>query len=296
MPDITEQIPAFLREILKKEYEEDWLRIARGYVRRPVTLRANTLQSTAEEVSEGLHTLGLSFSRVAWYRDAFVLEGGEKVKIEQSALYREGKIYLQSLSSMLPPLCLAPKAGESILDMAAAPGGKTTQLAALSGGGALITACEMDKVRFERLRFNLQRQGAVRVNAMLTDSRSLSEFFRFDKILLDAPCSGSGTLVSGEETKISPKLIANCAKVQRQLLRKGLSLLKKGGRLLYSTCSVLKEENEAVIEEALAGGGVSLVPLEAAEGAPLLKGMEGTLTLCPSEKFEGFFLALLQKK
>ncbi len=293
MSDIIEEIPAFLRELFTKEYPSEADRIVRGLVRRPLTLRANTLKSSAEEVAAALKGSGFSFERMPWYRDAFLLRG-EQRDIEESALFAEGKIYLQSLSSMLPPLFLSPAAGESILDMTAAPGGKTTQLSALSGGRALITACEKDKIRFGRMKFNLARQGAGRVNAMQTDALKLDEFLRFDKILLDAPCSGSGTLVLGEETKISPKLVENCARLQKQLLQKGLKLLKKGGILLYSTCSLLKEENEEAVESALSAGA-TLVPLSPPEGIPLLTGRAGTLTVCPDGRFEGFFLAMLRK-
>ncbi len=294
MSDIIEQIPAFLRELLIKEYPNDAERIFRGFVRRPVTLRANTLKATAEEVADALAQMRLSFCRMPWYGDAFLLSGADGRAIAESPLYREGKIYLQSLSSMLPPLFLVPKAGESVLDMTAAPGGKTTQLSALSGGKALITACEKDKIRFERLKFNLARQGAGRVNAMQVDALKLDGFFRFDKILLDAPCSGSGTLTLGERTKISPELVKNCARTQKLLLKKGLGLLKKGGVLLYSTCSVLKEENEAAVAFALSQGA-TLLPLAPIGDIPLLPSLAGTVTVCPDEIFEGFFLAMLQK-
>ncbi len=293
MSDIIE-IPACFRELLIKEYPNDSERIFRGFVRRPVTLRANTLKATAEEVAATLEGMGVSFSRVPWYKDAFVLHESNGQKIAASPLFSEGKIYLQSLSSMLPPLYLAPKAGESVLDMTAAPGGKTTQLAALSGGRALITACEKDRVRFERMKFNLARQGAAKVNAMQTDALKLDGFFRFDKILLDAPCSGSGTLIRGEKTKISPELIKNCAVAQKALLKKGLGLLKEGGMLLYSTCSVLKEENEEAINFALLLGA-TLLSLTPMDGLPLLPSPEGMVTVCPDETFEGFFLAMLQK-
>ena len=97
---------------------------------------------------------------------------------------------------MIPPLVLAPRQGETVLDMAAAPGGKTTQMAALSGNAALITACEKNRIRAERMQFNLQRQGATRVSVMVEDARRLDDLFSFDRILLDAPCSGSGTIAA----------------------------------------------------------------------------------------------------
>ena len=94
---------------------------------------------------------------------------------------------------MIPAIILAPKEDENILDMCASPGGKTTQMACLSANNAFITACERNKIRAEKLKYNLQKQKANRVNLMIEDSRNLNDLFKFDKILLDAPCSGSGT-------------------------------------------------------------------------------------------------------
>ena len=222
-------------------------------------------------------------------------------RVRELAAYERGEVYLQSLSSMLPPLALDPRAGESILDMAAAPGGKTTQMAALAGT-ALITACEKNAVRAERLRFNLERQGASRVTVMRTDARKLDDFFSFDKVLLDAPCSGSGTLTPRARAKagFSEELVKRSAKTQAALLGKALAVLAPGGTMVYSTCSVLREENEHVVERAVAraGGAVEVVPVKGAfaEHLPLLPtSLAGTLCVCPSRLFEGFFMAKLKK-
>ena len=114
---------------------------------------------------------------------------------------------------MLPPIILEPKEGENILDMAAAPGGKTTQMAALTNNKAFITAVEKNKIRAERLKYNLQKQGVGCVNVMLEDARKLSDFFSFDKILLDAPCSGSGTM-SIFDKNFNEELIKRSSKIQ----------------------------------------------------------------------------------
>ena len=124
---------------------------------------------------------------------AFLLEGADERAVQALPLYERGEIYLQSLSSMLPPLALAPQEGADILDMAAAPGGKTAQMAAMTGNRANITACEINQIRAEKLKYNLEKQGATRVNIMVRDARKLEDFFRFDQILLDAPCSGRST-------------------------------------------------------------------------------------------------------
>ncbi len=268
--------------------------IRSGYVRRPVTLRVNTLKSNAEEVKGELARNGISHRAVPWYSDALVLETVREEEVSRLGIYEEGKIYLQSLSSMLPPLYLGAKAGESVLDMTAAPGGKTTQILACSGGGALVTACERDRRRFERLLFNLKRQGAGRVTPVLSDALRLDDNFSFDKILLDAPCSGSGTFVSAETARLDGDFVRKCAARQVSLLKKGLKLLKNGGILVYSTCSVLPEENGDVISAVL--GAAELVPLQPFPTLPLLPSPAGTVCVRPDGLYEGFFVAALRKK
>ena len=216
-------------------------------------------------------------------------------------MYQQGEIYLQSLSSMLPPLFLQPQPGENVLDMAAAPGGKTTQMAALSGGKAMITACEKNAIRAERLKFNIQRQGAGRVSVLVQDARKLDDFFSFDKILLDAPCSGSGTLAVREGelvSKFSRELVDNSARLQEALLRKALRLLKPGHEMIYSTCSILQKENEDVLRRAVASSGGEVLPLDLTPfGAlpQLPSAVPGTLLVTPGPLYEGFFVARIRK-
>ena len=259
MADTDTSIPAFLTDKLTARYgEEAALGIAQGYTdarERPVTLRANTLKADADEVSAALTASGIAFECVPWYPDAFVLPDVRERSVWDLDVYREGKVYLQSLSSMLPPLLLEAQAGTDVLDMCAAPGGKTSQVAALTGGRAHLTACEMNGPRAEKLSYNLNKLGAANVQIMRTDARKLDEFFRFDAILLDAPCTGSGTLRSGDERaagRITDKLLAKVTRSQRALLDRALTVLKPGGTLVYSTCSILPEENEDQVNAVLA--------------------------------------------
>lgn len=184
-------IPEFLEEILKIQYKEEITKeIIEGYkVKRPVTFRVNTLKVDTMEIEDTLRKAGIEFERVVWSKEAFILKNVSEKDIENMEIYTNGKIYLQSLSSMLPPIILNPKEGYDILDMAAAPGGKTTQLAVLTQNKAHITACEMNTIRLERLKYNIEKQGANSVYTMQTDSRRIDDFFSFDQILLDAPCS-----------------------------------------------------------------------------------------------------------
>ena len=297
-------LPEFLINALQKQYGPETAAAIQAGMEGPrrVSLRANRLKTTPEAVAALLEGAGIAYTRLPWYEDAFLLDSAAERDLWQLPAYAQGEIYLQSLSSMLPPLALAPRAGADILDMAAAPGGKTVQMAALTGNRANITACELHKIRAEKLQYNLQKQGAGRVNVMVRDARQLEDFFRFDQILLDAPCSGSGTLLlsqPGTLKAFSEKLVKNSAALQTQLLRKALRLLKPGGEMVYSTCSILEVENEAVVRAALHGVQAVLVPiaLPGQETLPLLPtALPGALCLRPTAEYEGFFVAKIKKE
>lgn len=300
---MEENLPVFLRERLLKEYKKDIVeKIILGYMqKRKVTLRVNTIKIKEDELENFLINSKINYSKVSFYSSAFILENIREEEIRNWEFYKEGKIYLQSLSSMLPPLVLEPKAKENILDMAAAPGGKTTQISALSENTALITACEKNKIRYERLEYNVNKQGAKGINLMRIDARILSDFFSFDKILLDAPCSGSGILnLENEniEKNFTEELIERSVKLQETLLKKAIKILKVGGELIYSTCSILKEENEDLLERVL-NKNLELIPIanNIFENVPKLPvKLEGTLCVMPNELYEGFFVAKIRKK
>ncbi len=297
------ETPPLLRQRLRTQYGPDLAEdIERGFVRRQVTLRVNPLRTTREQVLAELHAAQIDFEPVPWYEDALILPNAREEAVRALNCYAAGGVYLQSLSSMLPALVLRPKSGEAILDMAAAPGGKTTQMAALSGGGALITACEKNPLRSERLQFNLTRQGAGRVSLLRQDARTLNPLFRFDKVLLDAPCSGSGTVVlaEGEITRrMEAEWLRKITATQKAMLKKALSLLIAGHEMVYSTCSILREENEDVLEAVLPGCGAEVMPIElpGAEALPLLPThIPGTWCIRPDALFEGFFVAKIRRK
>ena len=292
---------SFLRDTLAKEYGGEAEEILAGLSGgRRTTLRVNTLKADRGRVEEELRAAGLSFSPVQGLADALVLPSGSEIAVRKLAVYENGEIYLQSLSSMLPPLFLGAEAGEDVLDMAAAPGGKTSQLAQLTGDRAFITACEINHIRAERMKSNLKKLGCGRVNVIERDARKLDDFLRFDRILLDAPCSGSGTLDLTDEgpcKAFSEKLVHNSARLQKELIRKAVRLLKPGGTLLYSTCSLLREENaESAGEMKKLGLSPDPITLEGVEGLRLLDGgLPGSVTVCPNEFFEGFFMARYKK-
>jgi 16S rRNA C967 or C1407 C5-methylase (RsmB/RsmF family) len=214
-------------------------------------------------------------------------------------IVKEGKIYLQSLSSQIPPLFLDLDINNDILDMCAAPGGKTCEIASLTMNQKNIMAVEANKIRADRLKYNLNLQGVSRANVFVKDSKKLDSFFRFDTILLDAPCSGSGTinLINPRDLQsFSLDLVKNSSKTQKELLKKAIEILKLGHTMVYSTCSILKIENEEVVKSVL-GPNVVVEPIELdIDKSNLLPStIDGVITVKPSDKYEGFFIAKLRK-
>lgn len=292
----------FIKNRLLKDYEESVVEnILTGYKNKYTTLRVNTLKSNLEEVKEILFKNSINYKSVSWYKDALIIENAKEKDIRALSIYEEGKIYLQNLSSMLPPLVVSPKEKESILDMAAAPGGKTTELSALSNNNALITAIEKDKIRSDRLKYNLNKQGASRVTVLVEDASKLDDFFRFDKILLDAPCSGSGTIdlenISSYKN-FSEDLIKKSIERQKKLLLKASKIIKSGGEIIYSTCSILKDENENIVSLLLNNNDFEIVPLDENIFINIPKlpvTIPGTICVCPNELYEGFYIAKMKK-
>ena len=300
----NKNIPAFLKDKLKKQFGEELSnKIIDGYSTNRVTsFRVNNLKSNYEKIEEILKENNIDYKKPEWSKDAFIVENDMQSIIEELDIYKNGEIYIQSLSSMLPPIILDPKEGEDILDMTAAPGGKTTQMASMTNNKANITACEMNQIRAERLKYNIEKQGASRVFCLVKDSRKLEDFFSFDKILLDAPCSGSGTLNVVDdkiEKYFTEKLIEKSKKSQLSLIEKAIKILKPGKEMVYSTCSILQEENEEIINKELEKGNLEIVPIDfdGIESLPLLPTkISGTLCVCPTELYEGFFVAKLRKR
>lgn len=292
----------FLKNTLETQYAETQVNsILEGLTKsRKTTIRVNTIKTSMTEIKEILEKEEISFKEVPWNDFALIIENADESRIRKLQIYNNGEIYMQSLSSMIPPIVLNPQANESILDMAAAPGGKTTEMACLSNNQAMITACEKNKIRCDKLKYNLEKQGVNRVTIMQEDARKLSDFFKFDKILLDAPCSGSGTINitdSNLEKYFSKELYIRAIKTQKELLEKAAKIVKIGGEIVYSTCSVLKDENEKIIQNILNKNNFEIVPINMniTEIPILPTTIEGTLCVCPTKIYEGFYVAKIKK-
>lgn len=270
----------FLKDKLKNTYcSEDVEKIISGLKSKKKTcFRVNKLKSNIDEISTFLTEKKISFEPSNVYKEAFFTDEDEKLR--ELSIYKEGKIYIQSLSSMLPVYVLCAKSGDNVLDMCAAPGGKTTLIQSLANNKVNLTACELHKDRYERLKYNVELQSA-NVYLLNQNAIDLNDMLKFDKILLDAPCSGSGTIdLSNPKYNFSDDLINKCVKTQKRLIDKASKLLNKDKVLVYSTCSLLKEENEDMVAYAKTKGFTE----------------EKSIVILPDDKLEGFFVSRLIKK
>lgn len=288
-------IPDYLKEKLLNSYgSEITEEIINAYSKTRITsIRVNTLKTDIDTVMKNLDELDIKYKRVDIIPFALIIDTKEDV-IKETKLYKNGEIYLQSLSSMLPPLFMDLNSKATILDMAASPGGKTSEMCALANNEIFVTATEINPIRLDRLKYNLDKLGCKNVTTMKKDASSLDDFFIFDGILLDSPCSGSGTIENNDFSKISEELITKIQGVQYKLLKKALSILKSGSTMVYSTCSILKEENEEIVKKVMKEFDISIVPIDI-DLEKLPSTLDGVVTVKPSEEYEGFFVCKLKK-
>lgn len=270
--------------------------ISQVFCKKHLSIRINTLKSTTVDVIKQLDSLTILYEKVSWYNDALVLPTATSKQITETSLYKEGRIYIQSLSSMIPALVLNPQRGEKILDMAAAPGSKTTQMAMMMENIGEIVANDIDSNRIYRLKSVLLAQGVTNTITTLLPGQSFWTKYPeyFDKVLLDAPCSMEGKFDVADPktyTHWSLKKVKNLSKLQRWMLRSAVSATKIGGTIVYSTCTLSPEENEGVIDWILEKEKSNIiVETISIDKLPLVNGY-----ILPSETMEGFFIAKLKK-
>lgn len=282
--------------------------ILRGIAeKRFTTLRVNNLKYNIQDLMKYFKDINIKFDRVLWYKDALVIKNANEKDLQKLEIYKEGKIYLQSLPSMIPPLVLAPAEGDRVLDLTAAPGGKTTEMASIMNGKGYILANELDKLRCERLKYNVEMQGADIVEVVNGRGEKIGENYKeqFDKVLLDAPCSGEGrfTIYNVQSYKQwSMKTVNELAKTQKKLFRSAYEALKPGGTLVYSTCTLNKLENEQIIDWALNNFNIKQerIDLDIKQAVPAFsngfdKNVGKAIRILPSKDMEGFFVAKFTK-
>jgi 16S rRNA (cytosine967-C5)-methyltransferase len=273
-----------------------------------VALRANALVRDADSLARSLQAAGVECHLPGAIPEAVVLDG--PLDLRESPLWRAGAFAAQSRAAMLVSRALAPLAGERVLDLCAAPGGKTTHLAELMGGEGEIVAVERNERRARQLRETLHRLRATNVSIELGDARTpRAPGASFDRVLVDPPCSGLGTLQANADLRwrIEPESVEQMAGAQRAILATAAQAVSPDGVLVYSTCTISPIENELVITDFLDSHAdfalEDLAPRRAAIGQPDAAdqtsergGLTGTVQTLPHrDGTAGFFIASLRR-
>ncbi len=217
------------------------------------SIRVNTLKISASDLRKRLEKKGNELQPIKWIPYGFNIIK-ESFNLGSSHEFLQGYYYLQNIASMLSAIILDPKQNDTVIDMCAAPGSKSTHLAQLMENKETLILIEKNLNRIPALDVNLRRMGTINSIVLNMDAVNLSELnIKADKILLDAPCTGEGLIRQDPDRKKSKKIrdIEKMALIQKKLLKSGLNALKIGGKLLYCTCSIAPEENELVINAVL---------------------------------------------
>ena len=280
----------------------------------PVALRVNTLKCETPQARSTLQAAGFHLEPFEGISDAFLLTRGSLRDLEKTPLFEQGGLYVQGLSSMLPVLALDPQPGESVLDMAAAPGSKTTQMAVKMQNAGTIVANELSRSRFFKLKANLAWQGVRNTDTKLGPGEMLGRRYpeKFDRVLLDAPCSGEGRFHCQEPESFSTwkaSKLKGLASRQKSLFYAGFHALKPGGVMVYATCTYAPEENEGILDWAFEkfGDAMTLLPadfpfknlrsgLAGWKGKPFDPRVQQGIRVLPDAFMEGFFFAKILKK
>lgn len=233
-------------------------KLARSFFSQRVVsaLRLNPLAANPEQIKEKILATGAELIEVPWSPYAFIVKNVDKSVLARTDEYKKGLFYIQSLSSMLPVIVLDPQPGEKILDLAAAPGSKTSQIAALTNNKAEITANDNSHIRARKLDEILRLFYVKNVKVTVGDGEKMGEVYpdTFDKVLLDAPCSGEGQIYLQGDKPLRfwhAKKVERMAEIQKALIISAYKTLKPDGILVYSTCTLEPEENEEVVNHLL---------------------------------------------
>ena len=303
---ILQSHPAWLVERWLGQFGESRTRELLAINNQPPNQACAIAASTEkEELLHSLEAAGFVFYPGKLLRDAVILQRGNVLR---TRAFQCGAIAIQDEASQLIPLLLRVRQRDSVLDLCAAPGGKTIALARAAGPNAMIVACDLHEKRLRQMGERLRRSGAAGVKLVALDGKSALPFrCKFDRILVDAPCSGTGTLARNPEIRwrLSPGNLADLHGQQVALLHSALEYLSPHGKLIYSTCSLEPEENDEVIREVLeACPDFTMSPVEIprdalahAVSSKSLIGANGAFRTFPPETHtDGFYAALLRRR
>lgn len=224
--------------------------------RARTTIRLNSLVGDTKKTYNSLIIKGYELEEIKWAKDVYFVNNKDKAEVSQTDEYRNGLFYIQNLSSILATLVLDPKPKEKILDMCAAPGSKSTHIAQVTENKAEILANEVEISRTNSLRNVVEQFGANSIKVTLSDGRDFGRKYPdyFNKVLLDAPCSGEGMIYMRGMKPLrfwSIKKVKAMSNMQKELIESAFRTLKSGGTLVYSTCTLEPEENEGIVTSLL---------------------------------------------
>lgn len=264
------------------------------------TVRVNNSKISTEECAKLLEKEEVTVEKAPYVENALEISGYDSLGFLES--FEKGYFQVQDVSSMLVGLAAAPKKGDRVIDICAAPGGKSIHAADLLQGTGQVEARDLTDYKVGLIRENIQRCGFSNMTAKKADATVYEEESKesADIVIADLPCSGLGVLKKKSDIKyrMTQEQIEELAKLQRTILKNAAAYVKKGGTLIYSTCTITKEENDQQVDWILKNLPLRLVSLEGCICEELLKNTEreGVLQLLPGrEKTDGFFLAKFQK-
>ncbi len=301
---VQAEFPDWLVEKMRATYsDEDILTLGRSMQQAaPLDIRVNTLLAKRDEVLQKLHEQNIEATLTPYSPVGIRLK--EKIPLNKDALFSEGKVEVQDEGSQLLGLLLAPKRSDMVVDFCAGAGGKTLMLSALMNSQGRLYALDVSEKRLANLKPRLKRSGASNIQPMLiaheNDLKVKRLAGKIDRVLVDAPCSGLGTLRRNPDLKFrqSPQSLEELKQKQAAILASSSRLVKKGGRLVYATCSILPEENQDIVQAFLrAHPGFVLCPAGVVlQQQKVALEMGDYLELRPHlHNTDGFFAAVLER-